>query len=74
MGQSRWVHLEVERVVGETDSAILVVLEEDYGEFDAGEEVWLPKSQISEPDNHVPGDGRSTVSITEWLANEKGLV
>jgi hypothetical protein len=53
-----------------TDRAILV-------NFGVKDEVWLPKSQISDwcdgPDDS-PGYGTTSVFIPEWLAIEKGMV
>ena len=48
----------------ETDKALLI----DHG----GEsEVWMPKSQIK----NVAKNGRTvTLTVTEWIANEKGLL
>lgn len=66
MGQSDWVHLDVEEVLRESDKALLVRLED-------GREEWLPFSQISEPDDYKVGDRNVTISITSWLANQKGL-
>ncbi len=62
-----WVHLSVAKIVRETDAAFLVRLE------DGDEEVWLPKSQISDPEDYEVGDEDVTISITEWLAQQKGL-
>lgn len=64
MSQS-WVHLDVEEVKRETDKAFLVVID--------GEQVWIPKSQIDSPDDYEEGDTNCTISVTEWIANEKGL-
>ena len=48
----------------ETDKAYLI----DHG----GEsEVWMPKSQIK----NVAKNGRTvTLTVTEWIANQKGLI
>lgn len=66
MGASNYVHLEVSEIKRETDKAFLVVLED-------GAEHWLPKSQIADADDYSEGDTNCTVSITEWLAGEKGI-
>ena len=63
---SNYVHLEVEKIVKETDSAFLLRLED-------GEELWIPKSQIADPDDYTEGDEDATISITEWIARERGL-
>ena len=62
-----WVHLDVEEILRETDKAFLVRLED-------GREEWLPFSQIADPDEYQVGDRDCTVSITEWVARQKGLV
>lgn len=59
------VHLDVERIKKETEKAFLVTID--------GEDYWLPKSQISDADDYCDGDQDVTLSITEWLAEEKGL-
>jgi len=51
--------------VRETDAAILV--------DDAGNEVWLPKSQIEFPDD-AKLDDVIDVSLPEWLAEDKELI
>lgn len=66
MGASNWVHLDVEEIVRETDKAFLVRLED-------GEEVWLPKGQVADADDYKEGDTNCTLSISEWIAGEKGL-
>lgn len=65
MGASGYVHLDVDEIKRETDKAFLVVID--------GEEVWLPKSQVSNSDDYSEGDVDCCMSITEWLANEKGF-
>lgn len=50
----------------ETEKAILV-------NFGVRDEVWVPKSQIS--DWSEDGDGStSSIFIPEWLAKEKGMI
>jgi len=63
---SDWIHLDVEEILNGTDKAFLVRLED-------GEEVWLPVSQIADPDDYEVGDTDCTISISAWLAKEKGL-
>jgi len=68
MSASSWVHLDDCVVKRVTAKALLV-------EYD-GEEPWLPKSQVSEAEQYEEGDGATdgvTISITEWLASQKGL-
>lgn len=61
-----WVHLDFEEILRETDKALLV-------RFEDGEEHWIPLSQIADSDDYSEGDVNGTISITEWIANEKGL-
>lgn len=65
MSASNWIHLDVEKVVKETENALLILLE--------GEEIWIPKSQVSEPETYGEGDEEVTISVTEWIAKQKGL-
>jgi hypothetical protein len=65
VGASNWVHLDVDEILRETDAAFLVQIGED--------EVWLPKSQIDGADGYEVGDCDLTISVTEWLARQKGL-
>ncbi len=66
MTQSGWVHLDVQVIRQESDKAFQVVLED-------GSIHWLPKSQVDDADAYESGDRDVTISITEWLAKEKGL-
>lgn len=66
MSASGWVHLDVEVIRQETAKAFQVVLED-------GSMHWLPKSQVSNVEDYKAGLRNCTVSITEWLANEKNL-
>jgi hypothetical protein len=65
MSASQWVHLDVDRIKKITDKAMLVELD--------GDDHWLPLSQVSEPETFEEGDEDVTVSITEWIAEQKGL-
>jgi hypothetical protein len=65
---------EVEKVVRETDAALLVRVDgsdpalEDIGEY----EVWVPKSQILD-DSEVWQKGDSgELQVTMWIAKQKG--
>jgi len=42
--------------------------------FDGDNEMWIPKSQISEFDRHGDDDDMATFEIPEWLAIEKDLI
>jgi len=37
----------------------------------SGEEIWIPKSQISHED--LSADGSGSICIPRWLASKKGL-
>lgn len=65
MGASNWVHVTVEKVERETDAAFLLLID--------GQQHWVPKSQISDPDVLDAGDEDVTVSLTEWIADQKGI-
>ena len=65
MGCSRWVHLDVTEVLRETDKALLL----EVGD----KEAWVPKSHIADADQYAEGDQDLTISVTEWIAREKGL-
>jgi len=62
-----WVHVDFDSVKTVTEKAILFVIE--------GEDVWIPYSQISseDRDSYAAGDGEGSASITEWIAEQKGL-
>lgn len=66
MPASNWVHLDVAKIHQESEKAFLM-------EIDGGEMVWIPKSQISEPEILSAGDEDVTVSITEWIAEQKRI-
>lgn len=66
MGSSNYVHLDFDAIVRETDKALLV-------RFKGGREEWLPLSQIADSDDYRAGDKNGTISVTEWLANQKSL-
>lgn len=66
MGATTWYHLDVERVLAVTEKAIQVLLP-------GGEVLWLPKSQMHEPEGYKQGDKKCTISITEWIAKAKNL-
>jgi hypothetical protein len=61
-----YVHLEDVDVLKETDSAFLLLIE-------GGEKVWMPKSQVADPDGYAEGDEGVSISITEWIADQKGI-
>jgi hypothetical protein len=65
MPASNWVHLEECKILSVRGKAIQIEYQH--------QRIWLPKSQISEPELFQEGDYPITVSITEWIAAEKGL-
>lgn len=65
MSASSYVHLDDVEIKRETDSAFLIVWE--------GDEYWIPKSQMADPDRYSEGDRDCNVSITEWIAGKKGI-
>ena len=67
MGFSRWRHLDFERIEAKTDKAMLVRL------IDVDEAIWFPLTQIDEPDQYETGDEDGVISVTEWIADKKGL-
>ena len=66
MSASNYVHLDVEKILGETDLALHVEIE-DYGD------AWIPKSQIADVDDYKVGDEDCTISVTRWFADKEGL-
>ena len=66
MSRSDLVDIEV-HLRKETTKAWLVVYEDEENP------VWLPKSEI-EVQQDTPRPGVATVTMSEWLAQEKGLI
>ncbi len=63
---SNWVYIEVEEIVAETEKAFLLRMED-------GEE-WIPKAQIEGGgEGYEKGDVDVGMSITEWIAKQKGM-
>ncbi len=67
MGQSNYVHLEDVTIVALTDAAVLL-------EYD-DEQYWIPRSQLAEGEDEKLKKGAKglTLSITEWIAEQKGI-
>lgn len=65
MAASNYIHLEG-KIEKETDKAFYI----DFGE--QGKH-WIPMSQVADSENYKEGD-IGTISITEWIAGEKGLI
>ena len=68
MGASDWIHLDFVLIVKETDKALLVQLKKP------AKEIWIPLSQISDPDDYREGNTNGTISVKEWFATKEGLV
>ncbi len=65
MSASRYIHVAVEEIRAVTDKALLCLIE--------GQEYWLPLSQVADAEDYEKGDKDLTLSITEWIADQKGL-
>jgi len=59
------IEIDIDRIKLETDKAILVIIDD--------EEIWLPKSQITYNENHDL-DKPQEIEISEWIAEQKGLI
>lgn len=53
-------------VVRETGNALLCDIN--------GEEMWIPKSQISDDSEIWEGEQEGTLVISAWIARQKGLI
>jgi|HubBroStandDraft_6_1064221.scaffolds.fasta_scaffold267531_3 hypothetical protein len=65
MSFGNYIHVHVDKIKKETDSAFLCMI--------GGEDYWIPRSQVADEADYQEGDMDLTLSITEWIANEKGL-
>jgi hypothetical protein len=65
MGSSNYVHFDFEKIIRETDKALLV-------RFDGGEEVWVPLSQVADAEDYRAGDEDGEISLTEWFVRQQG--
>jgi hypothetical protein len=67
MGATNYIHLEDCDIIAVTDKAVLIEYED--------EEYWIPVSQLADGEDHSfeRGDEGVTVSISEWIAKEKGI-
>lgn len=66
MGASNWVTLDVAEIKKETEKAFLVRLCDR-------EELWIPKGQMADPEEYKEGDCDCQISISEFIAREKGI-
>ena len=65
MTASGYVHLDFDRIEKETEKALLV----EFGD----RQVWIPLSQVADPDDYSEGDQNGTISVREWFAEKEGL-
>lgn len=57
--------LRVDTIIRMTDKAILVTIR--------GQERWIPKSQVWEPDELDPTDEPTEIYVTPWFIKKEGL-
>jgi hypothetical protein len=65
MSQSGYVHVDVEEIVHETESAFLLRID--------GEQVWCPKACVADSEDYTGGDKNTSLAITENFARDKGI-
>lgn len=65
MSYSNYVTIMVDEILRETDAAFLLEID--------GDEFWIPKSQVANPSDYEMGDKECSMSVTEFIAREKGL-
>ena len=65
MASARWIQIDVEEVLVETEQAFCFLLDE--------EEYWIPKSQIDDAHEIEQGQVNIVVRITTWIAEQKGI-
>lgn len=61
------VTVKAESEKGSNDSGALLCLID-------GEEIWIPKSQITDDSEVYETGTEGTLVVTEWIAEQKGLV
>jgi hypothetical protein len=62
----RWVPVVADEVLKETERSFLLLID--------GEEIWIPKSQVNNPDVIGQGELDVEIEVTEWIARQKGIV
>lgn len=60
-----WVYITAESVEQVTPNAICIKYR--------GQRIWLPKSQIEEPEKFDYGDTDVTIGMSEWIAQQKEI-
>lgn len=66
MSASSWVHVDFTQITAATADALLVAIS-------GGDEVWIPKSCIADPEDYRKGNKNGSISIREWFAKKIGL-
>lgn len=62
------VHINIEKILAETDKAFIVSLDDFEGEF------VIPKSQVlDDTDDYAKGDEDCSMTITDWIADKLGV-
>lgn len=61
-----WVNLKVAKIKMDREKSFLVVLPD-------GEETFLPKSQVCQPEKFTKDQENVVMKISEWIAGEKNL-
>ena len=59
------IEITIDGILRETDKAILAKIDD--------EEIWIPKSQITYNANQDP-DTPQEIEMSEWIAEQKGLI
>ncbi len=65
MSSSSWTYVEVDLLKKKTAKAFLIVVD--------GEEIWIPKACVADPDDYEEGDRHLLMAVTESIAREKGI-
>jgi hypothetical protein len=65
MTASNFIHIEVERILRETEKAFLMLVDDT--------EIWVPKSCIADAESYEVGDADLTVSIAQWWAEKNDI-
>jgi hypothetical protein len=66
VGRDSYVPLVVDEVLRETEKAFLFLID--------GAEVWIPRSQMEDPDGCTVGELECEVYVSRWIAGQKDLL
>jgi hypothetical protein len=67
-------YVEIDCVIRHsTMAAVLIAIPDDEEDEALWEEHWIPKSQIADDERYF-GQGEVTLSIAEWIAEDRGLI